>query len=72
MVVCVPAPTHVLSIPAIRPHRLILPHAVSERRTTGVTMSPKVERYSGIVEDFLYRIEQRALPLAHVVEVVPR
>jgi len=35
-------------------------------------VSPEVQRYSGVVEDVLYRIEQRALPVAHIVEVVLR
>src|SRR5271166_2480581 len=35
-------------------------------------VSHKLQRYPGIVEDFLYRIEQCALPLVHVVEVVLR
>ena len=41
-------------------------------RPRSVAVSPKVQRYSGVVEDFLYRIEQRALPVAHIVEVVLR
>jgi hypothetical protein len=57
-------------------------HALASDQTTineveGVSTTrwvaglPKVQRYSGVVEDFLYRIEQRALPVAQVVEVVP-
>jgi hypothetical protein len=33
--------------------------------------SLKVQWYSDFGEDVLYRIEQRALPVAHLVEVVP-
>jgi hypothetical protein len=35
-------------------------------------VSHKFQRHPGIVEDFLYRIEQCALTLAHIVEVVLR